>query len=207
MIRRSASLGVLLLVGAASGCASSEAPPPSPLETHVVTAEEEQAFRDYLERQQPGAQHHALEPLIGHFQAQVLHWMAPGQEPASSTGTLDNSWALGGRFVLSQFHGDAAEQPYEGMGLLGYDTVRERYVGNWADTMGTFLWPISSGDLDSGRNTLSMSRVMNDPLSGDLVLIRELTTIEDADHITYEMFVTHPGTDEYKTLEVHYVRT
>ncbi|HZL98966.1 MAG TPA: DUF1579 domain-containing protein [Planctomycetota bacterium] len=201
-----ALLGAVAL-GAASGCASGEEETPPPSAPHELTAEEQQAFEDYLEQQQPGEHHRVLEPLVGRFEAQVLHWMAPGTEPSSSTGVLESSWTLGGRFVFSRFTGESAGQPFEGQGLLGYDTVQEKYVGNWADSMGTFLWPVATGDFDENGDVLTMRRVMNDPMTGELVRIRDVTTIVDADHITYEMFATHPGSDEFRMLEARYTRS
>ena len=212
MSRISARLGRIPLLGAALataalGCASAEPQPPPPPAAPAMTAEEQQAFEDYLEAQKPGKHHAALEPLVGRFEAQVLHWAAPGQPPSSSSGVIENTWVLGGRFVLTRFQGESAGLPFEGLGLLGYDTVSQKYVGNWADSMGTFLWPTASGAFDDATDSITLSRVMTDPMTGGLVKIRDVTTIVDSDHITYEMFATHPGADEFKMLEARYVRS
>ena len=201
-------LVLLTALCALPACASSdEQPPPPEGQLPPVTAEQQQSFEEYLETQAPGAKHQALEPLIGRFDAHVLHFNGPDQAPMESTGVVENTWTLGGRFVLSQYHGEVMGQPFEGMGLLGYDNQKQKYVGNWADSMATSLWPTATGDSNDDGNAITLSRVMADPMTGELIKIRDVTTIVDHDHITYEMFVTRPGADETKALEAHYTRT
>lgn len=201
---------VAALACALCGCASSyesEPAPPPAAPSPDMTPEQQQAIDDYLASQAPGDHHRHLEPLVGHFNATVLHWQAPGGPSVESTGVLDNTWALGGRFVLSQFRGEELGGPFEGMGLLGYDTVKQKHVSNWADSMGTFLWPTATGECSEGGDVITLTRVMTDPATGGLVKIRDVTTIVDHDHITYEMFATHPGSDEFRILEAQYVRS
>jgi hypothetical protein len=184
---------------------SYEEEPPAPTRLPPPVTEEE--IQQFVESQTPGAAHGKLEPLVGRFEAHVLHWSSPDQPPSESTGVLENSWALGKRFILSQYHGEEMGQPFEGLGLMGYDTSKQKYVGNWADSMSTALWPTGSGDVNDDGDAFTLSRVMTDPLSGLLVKIRDVTTIVDANHLTYEMFATYPGADEFKLLEAHYTRT
>jgi len=196
---------VVSVLCALPACMSYEEEPPGPPRLPPqVTAEEMQQF---VESQTPGAAHAKLEPLVGRFEAQVQQWSSPDQPPSASTGVLENSWALGKRFILSQYHGEEPGQSFEGLGLMGYDTTKKKYVGTWADSMSTALWPTGTGDVNDDGDAFTLSRVMNDPLTGLLIKIRDVTTIVDANHLTYEMFATYPGADEFKLLEVHYTRT
>ena len=64
------------------------------------------------------------------------------------------------------------------------------------------------GDDGSDDGTaITLSRVMTDQMTGDLIKVRDVTTIVDHDHITYEMYVTRPGAEESKAIEAHYTRT
>ena len=188
-------------------CSSPSEEPLPPSQLPAITPEQQKAFEEYLQTQEPGAKHQQLEPLIGRFDAHVLHFMGPDQPPMESSGTVDNTWALGGRFVLTQFHGEVMGQPFEGLGLLGYDNGKQKYVGNWADSLATGLWPTATGDSNDDGSAITMSRVMTDEMTGQLIKVRDVTTIVDHDHITYEMFITRPGTEESKALEAHYTRT
>jgi hypothetical protein len=195
---------VLAALCSLPACASTEyEPPPEPA---PITPEQQHELDEFLASQAPSAQHEKLAPLIGRFEARVLHWMAPDLPPSESTGVLENTWALGGLFVLSQYRGEELGRPFEGLGLLGYDNQRQKYVGNWADSMSSGLWPTATGDLAEDGDALTLSRVMTDPMTGQLIKVRDVTTIVDADHITYEIFVTRPGTDEAKVLEAQYTR-
>jgi hypothetical protein len=202
----SSRLLAVISVCALLGCASGEEQAPPPGAPPAMTPEQQQAMQAYLEQQAPGEHQAHLEPLVGHFNARVKQWEAPNQPPTESTGVLDNTWALGGRFVLSQYHGEELGMPFDGLGLLGYDTVLQKHVSNWADSMGTFLWPTATGECSDGGKVITLSRVMNDPMTGGLIKIRDVTTIVDHDHFTYEMYFTKPGADEFKMLEAHYVR-
>jgi hypothetical protein len=186
-------------------CASTEEEPP-PGEGPAITAQQQEELEAFLESQAPGAQHEKLAPLIGRFDAHVLHWMTPDQPPSESTGVLENTWALGGLFVLSQYRGEELGRPFEGLGLLGYDTLRQKYVGNWADSMSSAPWPTGTGELIEEDDALTLSRVMTDPMTGQLIKVRDVTTFVDKDHILYEIFVTRPGADETKVLEAEYTR-
>jgi hypothetical protein len=208
-------LSMVCALGAALGCSSSEEQPPAygasgaagEAETAPPTpAETQAAMQAYLESQAPGEHHEHLAPLVGSFDAQVKHWMDPALPPEESTGVLENTWALGGRFVLSQFEGVELGQPFQGLGLLGYDTVKHKHVGTWADSMGTFVWPIATGECSDGGEVITMSRVMTDPMTGGLVKLRDVTSLADPDRITYEIFATHPGRDEVRMLQATYVR-
>ena len=201
---------VLLALCSLPACASSdEEQPPPPDGGPPITPDQQRELDDYLQSQSPGEHHEKLAPLIGRWDARVLHWMAPGQPPTESSGVLENTWALGGLFVLTQYRGEEMGRPFEGIGLLGYDNQRQKYVGNWADSMSSGLWPTATGDLGDAENgdALTLSRVMTDPMTGQLIKVRDVTTLVDDDHITYEIFVTRPGQDEAKVLEAQYTRT
>ena len=46
----------------------------------------------------PSADHERLTPFLGTFKAEVRIWMGPG-DPMVSTGSMTNTWALGGRLL------------------------------------------------------------------------------------------------------------
>jgi hypothetical protein len=201
-------LGSIAALCGLLGCVSSEEPASLRVPPPAMTPEQQQQMmQDYLAAQAPGEHQAHLEPLIGHFEAHVKQWMDPAAPPTESTGMVENSWVLGGRFVLTVYRGEDSGVPFEGMGLLGYDTLKQKHVSNWADSMGTFLWPTATGECSDDGNVIALTRVMTDPMTGGLIKIRDVTTIVDHDHITYEMFATHPGADEFKMLEAHYIRT
>ena len=47
----------------------------------------------------PGESHKLLEPMAGRWNAKTTMWETPGSPPQESTGTSENTWVLGGRYL------------------------------------------------------------------------------------------------------------
>jgi len=155
---------------------------------------------------QPGEAHKRLEPMVGTFRAQTRFWMSPQMPPQESQGTMNTRWVLGGRFLLSEYKDSAPGSPFEGIGLIGFDNPKQRYVGMWTDSMGTMLMPISEGTADARGKVTTMHRTFDDPMSGQPKPMREVITIASRDEHTYESYVPGPDGKEYKALDVRYTR-
>src|SRR6187549_847720 len=93
--------------------------------------------------------------------AKITTWMSPGAPPQESTGTSENKWVLGGRFVQQSHEGNFMGQPFSGVGYTGYDNFKKKYVGTWMDTMGTMIM-VSQGSADATGKTLSMTSTIDD---------------------------------------------
>ncbi len=152
----------------------------------------------------PGEPHKKLEPLVGTFEAHVKTWMDPSKPAEESTGTSENRWVLGNRFVESHFEGTFMGKPFSGMGWTGYDNVAKKYVGTWIDSMGTGIM-MSTGKAERS-GALAMSGTVLDPMTGKPQTFREKTTVADADHHTMEMWGPGPDGKSYKMMEIHYQR-
>src|SRR3546814_17999585 len=72
---------------------------------------------------------------------------------------------LGGRQIRTQFSSRFMGQPFNGIGFMGYDNVRGKYVASWVDDMSTGLMT-SEGDYDPATTTYtffaSIADTMND---------------------------------------------
>ena len=152
----------------------------------------------------PGEQHHALESIVGTFDAKVSMWNAPGAPPQESTGTSTNTWVLGNRYVEQQYAGTFAGQPFNGIGYAGYDNVLKQYVGTWMDNMGTGIMT-SKGHADAPGVIVSKA-TMSDPMTGKASPMREKLTIKDAGTHVMEMWDPGPNGKEVKIMEITYTR-
>jgi uncharacterized protein DUF1579 len=153
----------------------------------------------------PGEAHRWLEPVVGTWDAKITMWMAPGAPPQESTGTSENKWVLGGRFVEQRHEGNFMGQPFSGLGYTGYDNYKKKYVGTWMDTMGTMIM-VSEGDADSTGKTLSMTSSIDDIMTGKAASIRSEIKIVDPDHHVMEMWGPDPTGKQFKTMEIRYTR-
>ncbi len=161
---------------------------------------------DFAAMAAPAAEHAMLEPFVGEFSAEVRMWMGPG-EPMVSTGTMTNSWELGGRFLRQSYQGDPSEGPFpdfEGRGFFGYNTVDRRWEGFWIDTASTIM-QFEQGEVDAAGKMWTMRGSMTNPRDGQPVAKRSVITLVDDDHHSMEMFFETPE-GEAKGMAIDYAR-
>src|SRR5206468_1017807 len=102
----------------------------------------------------PAAEHKNLEPLVGTWHAKVKFYLAPNKPPEESEGTMTRKWIFGKRFVHEEYEGQAAGQPFRGLGLAGYDRTKKKYTGMWVDSMSTAIMT-SEGTYDPATKTFT----------------------------------------------------
>jgi hypothetical protein len=165
--------------------------------------DEKAMMEKWLQVATPSAGHKALEPVVGTWDAKMTMWMAPGAPPQESTGTGENKWVLGGRFVEQRYEGNFMGQPFSGVGYTGYDNFKKKYVATWMDTMGTMIM-VSQGD--AAGKTLTMSSTIDDVITGKSTAVKSEIKIVDADHHTMEMWGPDSTGKPFKTMEIVYTR-
>jgi len=154
----------------------------------------------------PGENHKVLEPLIGKWDHTVRWWMSPEAPAQESQGRNENTWIMGGRFLQQTATGTAMDQPFEGMGLTGYDNVREEYISIWIDNMGTGMMS-ATGQYDPVSKTITEAGTLACPMTGEKnKSLRSEWKIIDQDNYTYLMYSNAPDGKEFKTMEVVYTR-
>jgi hypothetical protein len=154
----------------------------------------------------PGNPHKMLDPMVGTFDTQMKFWAEPGAPPMESSGTSENRWIFGGRYVEQRFKGDVMGQPFEGIGYTGYDNIKKQYFGTWMDSMSTGMM-LTTGTATKGGKNWTFKGKMDDPLTGKAVPVEERITIVDSDRHIFEMW-TPPmkGGKPYKSMEIVYTR-
>lgn len=153
----------------------------------------------------PGAEHKRMAAVAGSWTYTMKMWMAPGQQPMESSGTMEASTLFGGRYVQSTYKGSMMGMAFEGHALEGYDNVKQEYFSTWVDNMSTGVM-ISSGKCsDPDCKVVTMNAEMPDPATGKPTKFREVTTHVDKDNMKFEMFVD-PGQGEFKTMEMQLKR-
>ena len=166
----------------------------------------EQAMMDAWQKAStPGPAHKALDGMAGTWNTAVKSWMEPGGPAMESTGTSENRWVLGGRWMEQRFNGTFMGMPFEGVGYTGYDNIKKQYVGSWMDNMSTGAMS-STGSASKDGKTWSFNYEMSDPMTGKTSKGEEKITIINADHHVMEMWGSHPGGKKFKMMEITYKR-
>ncbi len=163
------------------------------------SASEAAAMEAYAKMAQPGEHHKLLDRSIGHWTTVTKIYAKPGAPPMESTGTMEASWILGGRYVESVYRGQMMGQAFEGRGIDGYDNEAEQYVSSWVDNMGTGVLLLKGSADAAGKLTVTTNIV--DPMTRQKAVYKGVTTPIDADSFRYESILVQPDGKEFKSME------
>jgi hypothetical protein len=163
-------------------------------------------FKQYVEKfGPPGPEHKVLEPLIGTWRAEVKMWMDPNQSPQVSHGTLKRKSILDGRFVQEDYQGKMMDKPFHGIGTIGYDRAKQKYVTTFIDTMSTAI-QMAKGDYDQSARTWTFTNEDTCPITGKHVKMRDTLRIVNPNEEIMEMYRQLGDEKMMKTMEIHLTR-
>ncbi len=152
----------------------------------------------------PNENHKVLDGLVGDWDYTVKWWMSPDGKPEVSKGTSEIEWIMGGRYIEHAVEGTSMGQPFEGMGITGYDNKKKQYQSIWIDNMGTGIMT-GSGNYDPKTKILTDKGTFSCPAEGQKSY-RGVTKIIDQDQFTYEWYMTCPDGKEFLAMEIVYIR-
>jgi hypothetical protein len=150
---------------------------------------------------QPSAEHKVLLERVGTWDCALQLWMGPG-EPQKMAGVEINR-ALGSFHVLSEFKSDMMGMPFEGHGVVSWDPAKKKFFSLWVDSMEPSPATME-GTYDAKTRTLTFTG--RNTMMGETQAMREVIAVKDADHATFEMFVTGADGKETKTMQIDYTR-
>ena len=166
---------------------------------------EAQAMMDvYTKLGTPGAPHKILASMAGDWDTKIKSWMESNKPPVESAGTCEQKMILGGRFLQQEFAGDMMGNPFNGIGVTGYDNHTQKYISTWMDSMGTGIFIMEGTATPDGR-TITMRGSHPEPGGGKMTH-RAIWKIIDANNQTFDMYGAHHGQKETKMMEIVYTR-
>lgn len=152
-----------------------------------------------------GPNHRNLDPLAGAWTCGVKFYPEPGAPSLESTAKATLSWIFGGRFLKLEYQGDWAGQPFEGIGLLGYDNAKKKYTSMWVDSCSTAIMT-ELGTYDSGAKTFTWTGTMDCPLNNKPCQVRSTYRIIDNSKFVFEMWGEDESGKMKKDMEITYTR-
>lgn len=153
---------------------------------------------------QPGPEHQALAKLAGTWNVAATMWMEPGKPPMESTGTAKIETILDGRYLRQDYQGEFMGQKFTGLGIEGFDRVRNAYTTAWLDSMSTGIMHMDGKSSDGGR-TITYTGEYSCPMEKRQIKGRSVTTITDDQAFTVTMYSERDG-KETKSMELRYTR-
>ena len=171
-------------------------------------------MKQMMELSKLNENHKLLGEMAGTWTFVVKMWMNGDStaKPNESKGTAVRKAIMDGRFFVMDVSGkmDMPGQDgkmknmiFKGTGIEGYDNVKKKFVGTWADNMGTGIM-MSEGDYDPSTKTFTYTGEY-EGIPGMKQKIREAIKVVDKDHHTFEWYEDRGG-KEVKTMEIDYTR-
>lgn len=168
----------------------------------------QEMMKKYEAAATPGEAHKVLANISGKWKTASQMWESPDAKPASSKGTANFKMILGGRWLQQEFKGTAMGKPFQGIGLVGYDNVKQKYESHWFDSMSTASME-AEGDFDTSTKTLKDKGTVSCPISASKTQeVRSEWQMVDKNKMIFSMFGTGPvaNVPEFKMMEIVYTR-
>ena len=164
----------------------------------AAESQEEAAWMKYMT---PGAMHANLAKSNGMWMEELTMWMGPGVPEVKSKATAMNKMIMGGRYQQSMHRGTINEMPFEGMGIVGYDNIKEKFLSTWIDNMGTGIMYME-GTWNEAEKSIEFTGTAVDAMSGKELPVREVYKIIDDNTHEMDMYMTGVDGKEFKSLNI-----
>ena len=172
----------------------------------AMSAEDIAMMQEWMKLAAPGEHHKHLEHFVGNWDTTTKMWMGgPGSNAMESKGTSTVKWVLGGRYTMEEHHGSMMGMPYEGLGLTGYDNVKNLYVSTWSSNMDTQLLTMM-GSRHPETGIFTFYGKMDEPsMNVHGRTVKYVTQIVDPNKHVFTIYDLHVS-DDYKVIEITYER-
>lgn len=158
----------------------------------------------WIKASTPREEHRLLGQFVGRWNHTVKWRMTPDAKPEESIGTTEVEAIMGGRFIRQTAKGTSMGQPFEGLGLIGFDNVQERFSTVWLDNMGTAMM-VGSGVFDAHTKSIVDKGSFSCPLSETKSrTYRAVLTLPVKNSYHYEFFTLDEQGKEFKMMEILY---
>jgi hypothetical protein len=199
--RRYFVVTALVAVALAAAPAQAAQDQPAPVDDQKVL----ERMQAYEAAALPGPAHELIARTAGSWKVVMSSWMDPASPPTVTEGVEEGEMIFGGRYLKSSFKGETFGGTFEGLGLLGYDNLKQKYVGIWLDSMSTAMMHYE-GDYDPVTRELVCYGEFLDAASGETHTAKLVTRFLDEHHV-FEMWGPGPTGELVKWMEMAYTRT
>jgi Protein of unknown function (DUF1579) len=115
---------------------------------------QDDAAAAYRKAAAPGEPHKKLQSMAGNWDLVVKIPMGPDGKPSEVKGTVAYKSILGGRFIQEEAKTELFGQPFEWVGMYGYDNTKKKFVAVWADNLNTII-EHGDGEADAAQKAVT----------------------------------------------------
>jgi hypothetical protein len=163
-----------------------------------------QAFQEALEEAaRPVKEHTQLARLAGEWKTQAKMYIPDPAKPEITEGTATYRMIMGGRYLRQDLQGQFAGKPYRGLGILGYDKNKKKFVDVWIDSMGTGIMTME-GEYDEKKHELVETGVSIGPQGEEKFKL--VSRYLDENKFEFSMYMVQPDGAESKVMDITYTR-
>ncbi|HEY9745251.1 MAG TPA: DUF1579 domain-containing protein [Oculatellaceae cyanobacterium] len=153
----------------------------------------------------PNAQHAWLQQFVGEWDSDV-ELMEPGSNTPIKKKGSESVRAVGGFWIISESKGDMMGTPFTGVQTLGYDTVKQKYVGTWVDSMTDYMWQYE-GSVDPTGKILTLDSEGCCPMKpGETIKAKDVIEVQDKNHKVFKSFMLGPDGQWHQVMTVRATR-
>lgn len=154
---------------------------------------------------EPQAEHAWLHKLVGVWTCEGEADMSPDQPKVKTTG-VSTVTSLGGLWTMDEGVGGVpGGDEHRSIMTLGFDPLKQKFVGTFVASMMTYLW-IYEGSLDDQQKVLTLDCVGPDFSGGaELAHYKDVIEFHSDDHRTLSSHLQGPdGTwNHFMTMHFH----
>lgn len=152
----------------------------------------------------PGPQHARLQAMEGDWDTQLTVYLG-GKAQAGEKGKAEFFPILDGRFIAEEYRGTFMGKPVSSHIVFGYDNAQKKYSSIRVTSLATDIM-VREGQADASGNTITLTGVSFDAVSGKPGQGRMVYRFDGKDKITVEVYETAPGRKETRLFDVVYMR-
>ncbi|MHC5113816.1 MAG: DUF1579 domain-containing protein [Planctomycetota bacterium] len=193
-------LGLAVLVGATTLITSEVVS-----RQHDGEMDMEKMWETWMKLAEPGPEHAQLRAMAGTWHQKNTHWMTPGAPPDISESIATFKPIMGGRFMVEHISGEhefmGEKRDFEGMGIFGYDNLKQKHVYAWVDNHGTMIMT-GEGTADSTGKVITYYSTIPDPTTGSTMEFKSVSRIVNNDKTIFEMHQKNPDGTWMQNMEI-----
>jgi hypothetical protein len=154
---------------------------------------------DWRAQAMPGPGHARLAPLEGDWSLVLRTPGGEGGAWSESPGSASFRWKMGGRFLVEEVETRLGGEPFEWMGIHGFDNSKKRYDSSWIDNLGTGIDRME-GTWDEATKSLTYVGEVDE--GGEPSKVEWTLRLGEKDRFTVEMATLSPDGKQTKNLEI-----
>jgi hypothetical protein len=172
-----------------------------------ASAVSQDMIKKWTEAATPGEPHRLLEQLVGKWEIASRVWYeGPGKPPVEFKAAAEVKWVMDGRFLQEDATAEVMGMPHKSMAFTGYDNLKKKYVISYIENTATSI-VTADGTFDGSGKVMTLFGKFDEPMTGERdKVIKLVTRLVGPDKHIFEIYDMVGTPDEFKALEMTYVR-